>query len=166
MTVTPKSLDTAVIARAAGSGRFLTEIEVRGVALLADEPETVGGLGAGPTPYELLSGALAACTSMTIKIYAERKRLALPPFRVEVAHCIVPVEGGGSRDRFDRLISFDVPLADDLRAKVLDIAEKCPVHRTLTRGADVTTGFGPPTAHPQGEPPSEHKAEMERVCGG
>ena len=80
---------TGVIARPAGAGAFLTEIAVRGGTILVDEPASVRGTDAGPTPYELLSAALAACTSMTLRLYAARKGWTLPDFTVEVAHSLV-----------------------------------------------------------------------------
>src|SRR3546814_15953410 len=82
--------NTGVVARPTGRGRFQAEITVRGISFMADEPIEVGGGGTGPTPYELLSAALAACTAMTMRLYAARKERELPPFTIEVAHEIVP----------------------------------------------------------------------------
>ena len=158
--------DIGVAARATDHGRFETAIRVRGGSFLADEPVEVGGGGAGPTPYELLSAALAACTSMTLRLYAERKRWALPGFTVEVAHSLVPPPAAGEppRDRFDRLIAFDAPLEAAQEAKMLEIADKCPVHRTLMRGFEIHTALGPPDQHPTGAPPTEHELQMEQAC--
>ena len=157
--------DNAVSAQSTGEGRFQTAIRVRDTTILADEPAEVGGEGSGPTPYELLSAALAACTSMTLHLYAERKRWALPPFSVEVAHSLVPgSEGAPPRDRFDRHIAIAGPLDETQRAKLLEIADKCPVHRTLTRGFEIGTSLGPPEQHPSGEPPAEHERQMEQAC--
>ena len=154
-----------VAARAAGWGKFRTEIAVRGARIIADEPIEVGGGGEGPTPYELLSAALAACTSMTIRLYAERKGWTLPTFTVEVGHELAGTGGAGrDRDRFDRQIIFDAPLSDEQRAKLLEIAEKCPVHRTLVRGFEVTTRSGAPDAPVAAEPPARPEQEMERAC--
>src|SRR5688572_1439102 len=88
-----------VIARATGKGRFQAEIAVRGGTIIADEPVEAGGLGSGPTPYELLSGALAACTAMTLRLYAARKGWMLPPFSVAAAHRIVPAGADGTPPR-------------------------------------------------------------------
>ena len=91
MTDNPaEGADHNVIARPTGKGRFQAEIQMRGGTILADEPVEAGGLGTGPTPYELLSGALAACTAMTMRLYAERKGWTLPPSSVAAAHSIVP----------------------------------------------------------------------------
>ena len=137
--LTPGAGGSAVTARAAGNGRFLTEIGVRGGTILVDEPESVGGAGAGPTPFELLSAALAACTSMTLRLYAERKGWTLPPFTVEVAHSLTRAEKGGRGDRFERVIAFAGPLEPAAEAKLLEIADKCPVHRTLTSEVVIET---------------------------
>ena len=157
--------DTGVVARPTGSGRFQTEIAVRGTRFFADEPAEVGGAGTGPTPYELLSAALAACTAMTLRLYAERKGWELPPFCVEVAHAIVPgAAGERPRDRFARHIALDGDLPEERRAKLLEIADKCPVHRTFMRGFEVVTDLGPAGERPAGEPPARHEQELEAVC--
>jgi putative redox protein len=159
------TVDVGVAARATLQGRFETEIRVRDTAFFADEPIEVGGGGRGPTPYELLSAALAACTSMTLRLYAERKGWALPGFTVEVAHSLVPGSAGAApRDRFDRHIAFDLPLDDVQQAKMLEIADKCPVHRTLMRGFEISTQIGPPSEHATGAPPEEHERQMEQAC--
>ena len=136
-----ESPDDAVSARSTGEGRFQTAIRVRDTNILADEPAEVGGDGRGPTPYELLSAALAACTSMTLHLYAARKRWTLPPLAVEVAHSLVPATSDGAppRDRFDRHIALAGPLDETQRAKLLEIADKCPVHRTLTSEINIRT---------------------------
>jgi putative redox protein len=100
--------------RATGQGRFQQMIETGPHRLVADEPEAFGGLGSGPSPYDLLSAALGACTSMTFALYAERKGWRLPPFVVEVRHakvhaedCSACIEGAtGLIDRFERVIRF------------------------------------------------------------
>ena len=160
-----QNLDSAVVARPTGKGRFQAEIRVRGATIIADEPEIVGGDASGPTPYELLSGALAACTAMTIRLYGERKGWDLPPFAVEVAHTIVkPAGDARPHDRFDRHIAFEAELDEEKKAKLLEIADKCPVHRTFMRGFEVVTDIGRPSEHVQGEPPARHEEEMERAC--
>jgi len=154
-----------IIARPTGRGKFETALSVRSATIIADEPEEVGGGGAGPTPYELLSAALAACTSMTISLYAARKGWELPGFRVEVAHRVVAGTGGAPpRDRFDRIIAFDVPPDEERRARLLEIADKCPVHRTLSRESAIVTCTAAPDVHPEGEPPGRHERDMEQVC--
>ena len=147
-----------VIARPTGRGRFQAEISVPGGTILADEPIEVGGGGTGPTPYELLSAALAACTAMTLKIYAERKGWSLPPFSVEAAH-----SRGAERDLFTRKIVFEGALDSEQEAKLLEIADKCPVHRTLMRGFEIVTHVGVPGEHLEPEPPESHGAQMEQA---
>jgi putative redox protein len=152
----------AVAAQATGKGRFQTEIALRGGPILADEPVEVGGEGSGPTPYELLSAALAACTSMTLRLYAERKGWELPPFRVEVAHSLVP--GSSPRDRFTREIVYDGALGGEQGARLLEIADKCPVHRTLMRGFEIVTRSATSSVPFPGEPPCQHERDMESAC--
>jgi len=152
-----------IIARPTGLGRFQTQLKLRGHNLMADEPVEVGGLGTGPTPYELLSGALAACTAMTLRLYAGRKAWVLPDFEVEVAHSR---DGAGGRDRFTRRIAFAGDISDEWRAKMIEIADKCPVHRTLVRGYEIVTSAGQrePTEAPEPEPAAQHERDMEEAC--
>ena len=161
-----QSPNGAVVARPTGRGRFQTVIGLRGQPIFADEPAEVGGDGTGPTPYELLSAALAACTAMTLRLYADRKGWTLPPFSVEVAHSVVPgsADGTAPRDRFSRHIALEGPLEPERQAKLVEIADKCPVHRTLARGFEIVTDIGPPSDHPAAEPASRHAADMEQAC--
>jgi putative redox protein len=156
--------DAAVIARPTGRGLFETRLAMPGGDIVADEPVDVGGGGAGPTPYELLSAALAACTAMTMRLYAERRGWTLPPFSVTVAHRVVP--GGPRRDLFDRRLVFEGPLEPERRVKMLEIADKCPVHRSLERGADIATDFAmPPAPDPAAlASPAGHEQAMEEAC--
>jgi putative redox protein len=146
-------------ARPTGRSRFQAEIVMGGGTILADEPVEAGGGGAGPTPYELLAGALAACTAMTLKLYAERKGWTLPPFSVEAAHRI-----GADRDLFTRRILPEGPLTPEEEAKLIEIAEKCPVHRTLVRGFEIVTEVGAAAPPPLVEPAAQHKRDMEAAC--
>src|SRR5262249_58921014 len=118
--------------------------------LLADEPTSVGGLGSGPTPYDYLAIALGACTSMTLRLYAEHKQLPLGRLTIDVRHGKVPaehcqdcgnaIEGRtGKIDRFERVISVAGGVDAELATKLVEIAGKCPVHRTLEAGAAVVT---------------------------
>src|SRR3954470_8280418 len=158
----------AVFARPEGEGRFATLIDAPGGSILADEPVAAGGGGAGPTPYQLLSAALAACTSMTIRLYAARRLPGLPPFRVEVEHALIP--GTPPRDRFIRSILVDGTLSDEDRARLVDIAGKCPVHRTLSGGgAKTAPGLdapapSPPTLLEPADPPGAHVEQMAQAC--
>jgi putative redox protein len=150
---------SGVTARPTGKGRFQAEIAFRGGTLLADEPVEAGGGGTGPTPYELLSAALAACTAMTLKLYAERKGWALPLFSVEAAH-----SREGARDLFARRIAFEGPLDEAQKAALLEIADKCPVHRTLMRGFEIVTAIGSDPAPVPAEPAAQHARDMEAAC--
>jgi putative redox protein len=151
--------DGGVIARPTGKGRFQAEIALRGGSILADEPVEAGGGGTGPTPYELLSAALAACTAMTLKLYADRKAWTLPPFSVEAAHSVE-----AARDRFTRRIAFEGKLDDAQKAKLLEIADKCPVHRTLVRGFEIVTQIGAGADPAPAKPAARHERDMEAAC--
>jgi len=107
-------------------------------ALEADEPETYGGSDRGPTPYQLVSAGLGACTAMTIRMYARRKQLALDHVSVDVSHdkihgqdCETCETTSGKIDRFHRTITLEGDLTDAERQSLLEIADRCPVHRTL-----------------------------------
>ena len=119
-----------------------TSIEIGAHRLVADEPEASGGADLGPNPYELLLSALGACTAMTVQLYAQRKGWALGAVHVSVTHARHASEIPA--DRFDRRIEFAGDLDDAQRARLLEIAEKCPVHRMLVAGtAIVTTAVAP-----------------------
>jgi putative redox protein len=120
-----------------GLGMLQVAIECGGHRILADEPVSVGGLGSGLSPYELVSAGLAACTVMTMRLYANRKGLPLERARVTVDHS--KVAGMLPPDRFVRVIALDGPLDTSQRASLLAIAERCPVDLTLVRGSDVQT---------------------------
>ncbi|WP_019961431.1 bifunctional alpha/beta hydrolase/OsmC family protein [Woodsholea maritima] len=107
-----------------------------------DEPLSHGGLDGGPNPYDMLKLALAGCTTMTLRMYAERKGWDVGLIRTEVSHEKIEIEGHeGRRDVFTRKISVTQPIEAAIRTKLLEIADKCPVHKTLERGSDVKTGF-------------------------
>ena len=129
--------DGAVVARTFVSG-FRTEVSSGRHSFVADEPRSVGGTDQGPTPYDLLSAALATCTSMTLRMYANHKKLALESATVSVEHDKIHAEdcedcesGSGKIDEFRRTISLQGDLTDAQRSRMLEIADRCPVHRTL-----------------------------------
>src|SRR6056297_3152676 len=111
---------------------------------LADEPEAYGGTNRGMSPYGFLSAGLGACTSMTIRMYARRKGWPLEHVRVDVSHEKVHAQDAseGSREKIDcfkRVVHLEGELSGEQREKLLEIADKCPVHRTLERANDIVT---------------------------
>ena len=126
-----------VVAEETGAGRFQVAIHAGGIRWLADEPEAVGGLGSGPTPYDLLAAGLAACTTMTLRMYTERKGWPVEHIRTSVGHA--KDIGASPPDIFTRHFSVEGALAPEQRARLAEIADMCPVHRTLTHGARVET---------------------------
>lgn len=136
--------------RETGLGKFQAMVQAGPHRLLADEPQSVGGFASGPSPYEFLSAALGACTSMTLRMYADRKNLPLDRVSVEISHakvhaqdcsdCAEDLRGrDGKIDRFERRIALEGDLDAETRKRLLEIADKCPVHRTLEAGAAVVT---------------------------
>jgi uncharacterized OsmC-like protein/fermentation-respiration switch protein FrsA (DUF1100 family) len=135
-----------VVVGETGNGRLQQEIIVGRHRLLADEPTAVGGLDSGPNPYDLLLAALGACTAMTLRLYAERKDLplarasvTLKHTRIHAADCANCETKEGMIDRIDRMITLEGALDAAQRAKLLEIADKCPVHRTLTSEIEIRT---------------------------
>lgn len=140
-----------------GNGKFQNSIQSGRHRLIADEPKAVGGLDSGPSPYDFMSIALGACTAMTLRMYADRKKINLPPVSVAVSHgkvasahcedCGGAAEGREGRiDRFERVISVDGEIDANMQEKLIEIAGKCPVHRTLEQGAAVVTKVALPNA--------------------
>jgi putative redox protein len=117
-----------------GNGKFQQIVHAGGADFFADEPKSVGGDATGPTPYDLLCASLGACTSMTMKMYADRKGWPLQEAAVELTH----TKKDGV-DHFDRQVHLHGPLDDEQRTRILAIADKCPVHRTLHGEVHVTT---------------------------
>ncbi|GIX14775.1 MAG: osmotically inducible protein C [Paracoccaceae bacterium] len=128
---------------------FRQEIVVDGRHhLVADEPAAMGGTDAGPSPYQLLSAALGACTTMTIRLYARRKGFALDHVACDVSHrkvhasdCADCEDQGRRIDLFTRVLRLEGDLDRDQRAAILSIADKCPVHRTLHAPARIETSL-------------------------
>ncbi len=139
------SEDNRVVVRT-GAGGFRTEVLANGHPLIADEPISVGGTNTGPSPYELLTAALGACTSMTLRMYADRKGWPLEAAEVrlehEKIHCVDCAEASKGRPKIDHIsreLVLEGPLDDAQRQRLLEIADRCPVHRTLHSEIKVTT---------------------------
>jgi putative redox protein len=135
-----------VTVRETRAGRLQQEITAGAHRLIADEPVAAGGNGSGPNPYELLLAALGACTAMTLRLYAERKALPLDRVTVRLRHdrihaadCETCETKEGMIDHIERAITLDGALDAAQRARLLEIADKCPVHRTLTSEVDIRT---------------------------
>src|SRR3954447_26650069 len=114
---------------------FTTRIRVGHHELVADEHGAQGGTDAGPAPYGLLLSALGACTSITLRMYAERKGWQLGTIRVVLKH----TKHHDGSDLIEREVSFGAPLDDQQRARMADIVEKTPVTKTIKNGAAITT---------------------------
>jgi putative redox protein len=127
-----------VLVRETREGKFTNQVLVGAHTIRADEPVAAGGLDTGPGPYDLLAASLGACTSMTLRSYADLKGIPLERVSVEVSHakiyaadCAECETREGRIDRLDRLITLEGDLDAQQRARLLEIADKCPVHRTL-----------------------------------
>jgi putative redox protein len=134
-----------VAARTFADG-FRTDVVAAGHRLVADEPTSVGGTGAGASPYDLLSAALATCTSMTLRMYAAHKKIDLESATVRVSHgklhakdCEDCESRDGRIDEFRRELSLQGNLSEEQRLRMLEIADRCPVHRTLHGEVKVRT---------------------------
>ncbi|HVI23232.1 MAG TPA: OsmC family protein [Myxococcales bacterium] len=134
-----------VIVRGAGAG-FRQDVQAGRHRLVVDEPVSYGGTDAGPTPYALLLAALGACTSMTVRLYAQRKGWPLESVEVRLSHDKIHAkdcEGcdtkEGKLDRIVREVILGGPLSEEQRKRLGEIADRCPVHRTLTSEIDIRT---------------------------
>ena len=153
----PEAVAPVVVAETA-QGAFLNHVVVGRHRFLTDEPVSVGGFDAGPSPYDLLGAALGACTSMTLRMYADRSQIPLERVTVAVAHdkvhhddCAECAENdnvyeqivagrSGLIDRFERSVTVEgADLTDEHRARLLEIADRCPVHRTLEASSVIST---------------------------
>lgn len=127
------------IVRESGQGKYSEEIIIGHHVLHADEPIANGGNDLGPSPYDFILAGLGACTAMTLRMYAQLKHIPLERVTVKLKHSKIYVEdckdcenNQSKIDHIDRLIELQGNLTQEQRMKLLDIANKCPVHRTLT----------------------------------
>jgi putative redox protein len=125
---------------------FAQEIQIGSHRLTGDEPVSSGGTDTGPSPYDMLLAALGSCTSMTISLYARRKGWALQEVTVLLSHskiyaadCAECETREGKIDRIEREIQLTGQLTAEQRSKLMEIADKCPVHRTLTSEINIRT---------------------------
>jgi uncharacterized OsmC-like protein len=153
-TATPRNQPTVspgtVVVMENGKGLFGQDLLNGRHRLVADEPRASGGDDAGPNPYELLLMSLGACTSMTLRLYARRKQLPLTRVAVRLRHSRIHAEDcancetkTGFIDRIDREIVLEGPLDEDQRKRMMEIANMCPVHRTLTSEISIVTQLAP-----------------------
>ena len=120
-----------VVVQENGRGRYQQDVLAGQHHLLAGEPASMGGDDAGPAPFDFILAALGSCTSITLRMYAERKGLELTQISVELAHNKAESEGR-TVDRITRVIPLEGNLTEAERSRLLEIAQKCPVHRTLS----------------------------------
>ena len=135
-----------VTVRETRQGRLQQEITTGAHRFLADEPVAAGGGDSGPNPYDFLLAALGACTAMTLRLYAERKALRLDRVTVRLRHAKIHAADcescetkEGKIDRIEREIALEGELDAEQRARLLEIADKCPIHRTLTSEVEIAT---------------------------
>jgi len=155
--------DETIVIDETKAGTFQVKVIAGSSTFLVDEPAAVGGLDSGPNPYDLLSAAVGACSLMTMRLYADRKKWPLERVRVKVTH---QRDGLAGRDRFLREIQLFGALDEAQRARIIDISKRCPVHLTIERGSDVETVLLPNT--PMDDTPvgrCEHMHDMSEACG-
>lgn len=145
-----KSLSTSshIVAYLGGEDKFTTLIKAGEHLITADEPESVGGSDFGASPYELVAAGLAACTAMTLRLYATRKKWDLREVYVHISHekshaedCLNCIEPTSKIDKFTRELEFVGDLTQEQRERLLEIADRCPVHRTLENMSHIKTSL-------------------------
>lgn len=142
----PAAMPEGHVTVTGAEGKFLQIVDAGGHSFLADEPLSKGGTDLGPTPYDLLLAALGACTSMTMEMVAARENIPLEGQTVTLEHRRCHADDCAAQDgehpkleRIDRVITLAGDLTEQQRARLLVIADKCPVHRTLSEGVDIAT---------------------------
>ena len=145
-TIDPSQAPRGVVVRETRESKLQQTISIGPHRLIADEPVAAGGEDSGPGPYDFLLAGLGACTSMTMRLYADRKALPLERVTVTLRHSKIHAEDcaeceteAGMLDQIDRIIAIEGGLNDDQRKRLMEIADKCPVHRTLTSEIRIVT---------------------------
>ncbi|MGD1848485.1 MAG: alpha/beta fold hydrolase [Salibacteraceae bacterium] len=140
------SSNRPVVVRNDADEGYSSQVKAGKHRFVSDEPTSVGGNDFGPTPYDLLTASLGACTAMTLRMYANRKKWDLQSVTVHLEHgkqhredCDRPEQSGSKIDHFDRVIEIEGDLDAKQKSRLLEIADKCPVHRTLHNEVKVTT---------------------------
>lgn len=111
----------------------------------ADEPESVGGRDTGPDPYEFVLAGLGACTAMTIRMYADRKSIPVKRIAVQLRHLQRASAGRDIKDKFERTITLEGDLSPEQRQTLLEIADRCPVSKTLKQSSEIVSQLAGPT---------------------
>lgn len=127
-----------------GNGPYGQIVEAGRHRLTADEPEAAGGHDGGPDPFELVMAGLGACTSMTVRMYADRKGWAVRRVSVALRHKRRISTDGHESDVFERVLTVEGDLDADQRGRLKEIADRCPVGRTLARASEVVTILADP----------------------
>lgn len=133
-------MSEVVIVAENGNGKYQQAVTINQHQLIADEPTSVGGNDAGPAPFDFIMAGLGACTSMTLRMYAERKGLNLTQISVALNHQQILVDGN-KRDQIQRSITLTGELSAEQRQRLLEIANKCPVHRALSQSLDIESSL-------------------------
>jgi len=135
-----------VVVRETRNSKFQQTVTVGPHKMLADEPVAAGGQDSGPGPYDYLLAGLGACTSMTMRLYADRKTLPMERVTVTLIHSRIHAQDcaecetkAGMLDQIERVIQIEGALDADQRKRLMEIADKCPVHRTLTSEIHIVT---------------------------
>lgn len=132
-----------------GEKGFTTEIIAGRHQMIGDEPPSVGGADQGPTPYGYLLAGLGACTAMTLRMYADYKKIPLEEVKVKLTHDKIHLQDGensesskGKIDQIKRVITMSGDLSDEQRTRLIEIADRCPVHKTLEGKPEILTQQG------------------------
>jgi putative redox protein len=148
---TDEAAPRQVVVAETGNGKFQQAVTIGPHHLIADEPIAAGGLDSGPAPYDFLMAGLGACTAMTLRLYADHKKLPLERVSVTLSHSKIHAQDcaecetkEGKVDRIERVLTLTGALSEEERTRLVEIADKCPVHRTLSSEINIRTAQAPP----------------------